>query len=74
MSDNTFQDFFWQQTEIQCPLCSYYVMISLRELHEERTIICRGCHSSLHLRNEGNGLQELEESLEELTSVLSRFG
>jgi hypothetical protein len=71
-------DFDKHEIEVQCPACSFYNPISLKQARLRDVIICRGCKSNIHLDDQMNetrkaiksirrAMAELEETLKGLS-------
>jgi len=66
------------EIDVQCPKCSFYNHIWLKQARLRDVIICRGCKSNIHLDDQMNetrkaiksirrAMAELEESLKGLS-------
>lgn len=61
------------QVEISCPACASTIKVSMREVRDGRTVTCPQGHH-VQLREQGNGIRQVERSLEEFERSLGRIG
>lgn len=63
------------EIEIQCPECSFYNPIWLKQARLRDTIICRGCKSNIHLDDQMNetrkAIRSIRRAMNELEETLN---
>ena len=73
--EDVLNELMWTNIEIACPTCGYRLDVLIREIHEERTVICRGCHTGIRLKNEGESpvlmVDEAEAAIEDFFKTLT---
>lgn len=65
------------ELDIQCPKCSFYNPVWLKQARLRDTVICRGCKSNIHLDDQMNETRKVVKSvnraLAELEETLKSF-
>lgn len=60
--------------DFNCPGCSFKNEVSLKQVKNEDSILCRGCKQSIKLENKDNGLKRLDKSFRDLEKTFKKFG
>jgi len=68
-------DFDKHEIEVQCPVCSFYNPIWLKQARLRDVIICRGCKSNIHLDDQMNetrkAIKSIRRAVAELEATLN---
>lgn len=64
-------DFNKHEIEIQCPECSFYNPIWLKQARLRDTVICRGCKANIRLDDQMN---ETRKAIRSIRRAMSEFG
>jgi len=63
--------------EFVCPKCGFVNKATLRQARQEKTVICRGCHVEIALKDDkgsvDRGLDDIEKALDEFQRSLKRL-
>jgi ssDNA-binding Zn-finger/Zn-ribbon topoisomerase 1 len=51
--------FDYSTVQISCPLCKFSLTISVEEVANEETIICKSCNGVIHLKDIGNNAKQI---------------
>jgi transposase-like protein len=52
-----------KEIEIDCPLCKLGNWVQLGQIKRREYLVCRGCHSNIHLEDHLGGVQRVTKKL-----------
>ncbi|WP_157608174.1 hypothetical protein [Teredinibacter turnerae] len=67
----TIPDFDRKEIEIDCPLCKLGNWVQLGQIKRREYLVCRGCHSNIHLQDHLGGVQRATNAL---NNIFKGFG
>ena len=66
------------EVEVECPRCSFYVPIWVKQAKLGDIVICRGCKANIRLDDHMNSVRKavrsVQRAMDDLRKTLSTFG
>jgi len=62
-----------QRIYVDCPRCSFWSRVFLRQVKNRETIICGGCKANLHLDDHLGSYRKAERQVQEALASLSKL-
>ena len=59
----TTPNFDRKEIEIDCPLCKLGNWVQLGQIKRREYLVCRGCHSNIHLQDHLGGIERVTKTL-----------
>jgi len=55
-----------KEIEIDCPACRLGSWVKLGEIKRRDYLVCRGCHSNIHLQDHSAGVQRITKKINDM--------